>query len=127
MRTIPSAEELLDIVAQFLRTESADPGTSNQAYYLRVAANAIDIVRREVHLGAAADERARLRLRQLLPGCDGDLAALEARLAQAIRAGSLSTTSPELLEHLWHSALAEVAIDQPGYATFQRLTTGTAQ
>jgi hypothetical protein len=126
MRTIPSADELLEIAAQFLRAEAAAAARSDGGFHSRVAANAIDIVRREMAQGDAADEAAVMRLRRLLRARSTDLPRLEARLALAIRSGRLTATSPGLMEHLWESTLAEVAIDQPGYATYRRLTRGTS-
>ncbi len=116
----PAARELLDAVARFLR-EAAAPGLAGHPGFLaRVAANALEIARREIALGPAADAAHRARLAQLLD-VRGDIACgtLDAALCERLRARTVDATTPGLLEHLWSTTLAKVAIDQPGYASFR--------
>ena len=122
MRTIPDAVELLDIIAQFLREDVAKNTVAPTNFYAQVAANAIDIVRREITQGAKADTVAIERLRKLLIMPDGKLEEMESMLAEWIREGRMTADSPGLLEYLWQSTLAEMAIDQPNYATYKHLT-----
>lgn len=49
------------------------------------------------------------------------LAALNRRLCTEIAAGRLGLDSPELIEHLWLTTLAKLAVDQPRYETYRRL------
>jgi hypothetical protein len=122
MRTIPDAVELLDIIAQFLQEDVAKNTVAPTNFYAQVAANAIDIVRREITQGAKADTVAIERLRKLLIMPDGKLEEMESMLAEWIREGRMTADSPGLLEYLWQSTLAEMAIDQPNYATYKHLT-----
>jgi hypothetical protein len=121
MRSIPDAVELLEIIAQFLREDVVKLTDAPINFYVRVAANALDIVRREISQGAEADAAATARLRKLLGNPDGALGELESILADQIREDLMTADTPGLIEHLWQSTLAEVAIDQPTYATYKHL------
>jgi hypothetical protein len=119
MQDRPDADELLEAVAGFLR-EQAMPALQGQlAFHARVAANVVDLVRRQHALAptAGADELARLR--DLL-GCDGSLAELNATLCRAIEGGRIGLNTPGLVDHLWRVALDKLAVDQPGYASYRR-------
>lgn len=130
MQDLPTPEQLLAAVARFLR-EDAGPalarhGDNALAYQARVAANMVDTVARQTQLAPAADAAERQRLLALLglpanhPDA-ADLAALNRRLASRLADGSIATSShPGLADHLWASTLAKLAVDQPGYDTFQR-------
>jgi hypothetical protein len=119
MREEPRATELLDAVAAFLRDEVLPALDGRLAFHARVAANVLDIVRRELATGdaAAADERARLAA---LLGREGDAATLNAELCRGLREGAFAPDDPALLAHLWATTLATVAIDQPQYETYRR-------
>ena len=120
MRTIPTAPELLEIIAQYLRENVAPRLSAPDNFYTLVAANSLDIVRREIEQGPFADATARERLRALLDR-EGTIEELEAHLVQAIASGAVPIDSPALQDHLLHTTLDEVAIDQPKYATYQRM------
>ena len=126
MQDSPSPEQLLAAVARFLRDEAGPAlGRSGQdalAYNARVAANMLDIVGRQLRLAptADADEGARLRLLLDDPASTDDLACLNQRLAERIALGEEGTENPALVEHLWRTTLAKLAVDQPGYATYRQ-------
>lgn len=120
MRTIPSAPEILRVVAHYLRDDLASRRTAPDKFHALVAANAIDIVSREIQHGAAADSAALARLRHILGDPEGSLDHLDARLAEAIASGDIALDSPVLRDHLIRTALDELAIDQPRYATIER-------
>lgn len=88
-------------------------------FQARVAANAIDLVAREITYGSDAERDARARMQALL-GHDGSLPELESELAQRIRAGEFDLSDAAFAEHLWQSTLAKMAIDQPNYASYRR-------
>jgi len=118
MQDTPSPEEILTAVARYIR-ESAMPALSGRSAFLaRVAANAVDLARREIELAPAADAAEAERLRDLL-GAEGSLEALNARLCEAIEARRISLATPGLAEHLWRTTLAKLAVDQPGYAAYR--------
>src|SRR5699024_9851208 len=102
----PTASELTAAVADLLRDE-AIPGTDGRLrYQLRVAANALDVVRRELDLGA--HQRAR---------CAERLAALgladRAELAEAIRTGRLDTSRQDVRSALWEQVMDRLAVANP--------------
>jgi hypothetical protein len=121
----PRAPELLDAVARWLRDElpgQLAPG-QGAAFHVRVAAHAVETAAREIRGGAATDGAAAHRLRELLGrdrDDDADTAALEAELVARLRDGRQRTDDPPLIDHLWQTTLAKLAIDQPGYAPYRR-------
>lgn len=153
MQDSPSPAQLLDAVATYLRQAAgpalAEAGQSALAYQAKVAANMLDIARRELTLAGASDAEERTRLLALLarvppppaaapglaagarphpgpspdpPAAQGDdLRALNQRLADAIADGRLTLEhTPGLAEHLWRTTLAKLAVDQPKYASHRR-------
>jgi hypothetical protein len=123
MQDPPTIAELLTATTAFLR-EVAMPGLSGHAaFHARVAANALDVVKRELELRPAAERDEHARLRQLLHA-EGSLAELNALLSRRIASGEVSLQTPGLAAHLWATTLAKVAIDQPTYASYRR-ETGT--
>lgn len=110
-------------MARLLRELLVPQLQGSAAFQARVAANAVDLVAREMRQGPAAEAAALARLRGLLQRPDAgaaDLPALEADLAARLRSGDLAPDAPGLQDHLWASTLAKMAIDQPGYASYQR-------
>jgi hypothetical protein len=110
---VPSGEEILAAVADWLDAHAKNLSGSD-AYFARVATNAIAIVRRELALGAVAEAEEIARLRQIL-GQDGTRADLNALLCDRLRAGSVDERTPGLLAHLKSTALRQIEIDQPSY------------
>jgi hypothetical protein len=120
MREQPSAAELIDAVAEFIARDVAPTLTGRLAFHARVAANVLAIVKRELELGPAADRADAARLAALL-GTEGDPAALTEELCRRIAAGEIAVDDPTLIDHLWATTLATLAVDQPGYATYRRI------
>ena len=128
MQDAPHPEQLLAAVARFLRDDAlpalARHGEGALAYQARVAANMLDIARREL-VNAPADDAAELARLQALVGTPGeaaDLGQLNRRLAESIADGTLAADTPGLADHLWATTLAKLAVDQPGYETYRRMT-----
>jgi hypothetical protein len=118
MQDQPSPREILCAVAAFLRNTAilnSDPHTAFQA---RVAANAVDLVRRQLELGTAG-EAAELKRLQSLLGHDGTLAELNTALAEALASGAKGLSSPGVSEHLRATALEKLQVDQPNYSGYQ--------
>ena len=84
-----------------------------------VAANALDLVRRQIADGDRLERESHARLRALL-GHDGQADALERELCERIRERRLDASTPGLMEHLMASTLAKMSIDQPSYASYRR-------
>ena len=115
----PRGEDILDAVARLLRDTLMPRLPPELVFQARVAANAVDLVAREMRLGPGAAAEARNRLVALL-GHDGALPDLEAELSERIRAGGIGLDTPGLADHLWATTLAKMAIDQPTYASYRR-------
>jgi len=123
MQDPPTVTELLEATAAFLREVAVPQLTGHASFHARVAANALDIVKRELELRPAAERDEHARLQALLH-TEGSTEELNALLSRRIAAGELDLQTPSLAEHLWATTLAKVAIDQPTYASYRR-ETGT--
>lgn len=120
MQDTPTPDDLLAAVAGFLREQALPQLQGQAAFHARVAANALDIVRRQLALAPAADADEHHRLRQLL-GADGSLAELNALLCRRIADGTIGVATPGLVSHLWQVTLDKLAVDQPGYQSYRRV------
>ena len=123
MQDPPTAAELLEAAAAFLREVAVPQLSGHASFHARVAATALDIVKREIELRPAAERDEHARLQALLR-TDGSLDELNSLLSSRIAAGEVSLQTPGVAEHLWATTLAKVAIDQPTYASYRR-ETGT--
>ncbi len=111
---------LVEAVAAFLK--GIEGQLSGQpAFHAKVAGNALGIVARELALQPQATERAALAG---FLGHDAGLDALRAELCGRLRRGQLTPETPGLLAALQVATMAKVAVDNPRYATLQRLTDG---
>jgi hypothetical protein len=119
MHQRPDPLDLLDAVAGFLREQALPSLPPHAAYNARVAANALDIVRRQLQLAPEAEAAELGRLRALLQR-DGSLADLNRLLCERIAGGDMGLDTPGLLPHLWQTTLDKLAVDQPGYESFRR-------
>lgn len=118
MQDTPNPSEILAAVARFLKDEAAPALSGHLAFQARVAANALEMMRRQIELAPAAEAEALARLRALL-GQDGDVMSLTAELSRRIAAGEADLTTPGLADHLWTTTLAKMAVDQPTYAAYR--------
>jgi len=123
MQDPPTVTELLDATAAFLRDVAVPQLSGHASFHARVAANALDLIKRELELRPAAERNEHTRLQSLLH-TEGSLDDLNALLSRRIAAGDLDLQTPGVAEHLWATTLAKVAIDQPTYASYRR-ETGT--
>jgi hypothetical protein len=118
MQDSPNPSEILAAVARFLKDEAAPALSGHFAFQARVAANALEMTRRQIELASEAEAEELARLKTLL-GRDGDLAALTAELSRRIAAGEADLATPGLADHLWATTLAKMAVDQPTYAAYR--------
>ena len=114
MSGTPETTELLEAVRGFLN-EARERLDGRHAFHALVAANVVDIVRRELSLGADAEAGEAARLASLL-GRDGSRDELLRALCAAIRTGDIAFDDPVLIDHLERTTLDRLAIDQPGYS-----------
>ena len=118
MQDPPRPAEIIEPIVAFLRT-IVPRLEGHDAFQMRVAASALELIGRELTLSPVSDAAELGRLVALL-GHDGLLADLNSELEQRIARGELDLSSPGLKEHLWASVMAKLAVDQPRYASYQR-------
>ena len=119
MQDEPTPVELTKAVADLLRTDIAPLIAGHQAFKLRVAINALDLVVRQLTLSEGSDAAEAERLKQLL-GIDGALVDLNRELAAKIASGEIDLKTPDLATHLWQTTMDKLAVDQPNYASYKR-------
>ena len=115
----PHGADILAAVSRLLRDTLMPRLPPDAVFQARVAANALDLVAREIRFGETVEREALARLQALL-GREGSLSELESELSLRIRNGELDLQSEGLAEHLWQTTLARMKIDQPNYASYQR-------
>ncbi len=116
MQDQPGPSEILAAVAAFLRGVVAAETGERTSFQVRVCANALEMMRRQIDLAPPAEAAETDRLHTLLgEAARGDLAALNAELSTRIERGEIDLTTPGLADHLWATTLAKLAVDQPNY------------
>jgi hypothetical protein len=119
MQDEPTPTELIKAVANFLRNDIAPAISGHNAFKLRVAINALDLVTRQLTLEQGSDAAEAARLSRLL-GMQGSLAELNRALADRIANRELDLQTPGLSDHLWQTTMDKLAVDQPNYASYKR-------
>lgn len=119
MQDEPRPVELTKAVADFLREDIAPLVSGQNAFKLRVAINALDLVTRQLTLATASDAAEAERLRKLL-AMQGSLFELNRALADRIAKGEVDLQTAGLAEHLWATTMDKLAVDQPSYAAYRR-------
>lgn len=114
----PTAADLVESVRGFLAEVEASL-SGREAFHAKVAGNVLAIVERELRERPEAVETAALAR---LLGHDAPLAELRAEACAALRDGRLDATTPGLLDSLIDASLARIAVDNPKFSTFRRLT-----
>ena len=107
MYGVPTAAELVESVVEFLEKDVADELSGRRRFHLRVAVNALNIVRRQLDLNA-----------EHTPGRQRALESVgvtsERELAEAIRAGDMDG-NPELPSALRALVTARLQVNNPTY------------
>jgi hypothetical protein len=119
MLDAPRAEDIVEAVARLLREKLMPALPQECVFQARVAANALDLVIREMKNGKRVEEEGVLRLQRIL-GIEGSFYELESELSSRIRSGSIDPQNPDLEKHLWATTLDRISIDQPSYASYKR-------
>ena len=114
---LPRADELVVGARDFLRRDVMEVTEGRLRFLSRVASNALDLVTRELAVGAEHRAQERERLAALLAR-QGDLESLRGELAAGLRDGTVSLDHPGLAAHLRTTVVNQVAIDQPTYSGY---------
>lgn len=118
MQDDPNLSEILSAVSRFLRDVVVPEARPHTAFQARVAANAVDLVQRQITLAPGSDA-IELEALQCLLGADVDLVEGNAQLAHQIANGELGQSTPGLMDHLFQTTLAKLAVDQPNYSGYR--------
>ncbi len=118
MQDEPRPDEILRTVANFLKGPATRESGPHIAFQLRVSANAVEICQRHLTLTPTSDAEELARLRALLQA-DGDLMTLNRELCRRIRAREMTLETPGLVDHLWATTFAKLAVDQPNYSGYR--------
>lgn len=119
MQDLPTANEIVSVVSEFLREQLLPELDGRKKFHTLVAANALDIVARELAGAPDANSDEKNRLIKLL-GHEGTLEDLNQQLASALRSGEMTLDTDGLKAHLWTTTLAKLSIDQPKYSAFRK-------
>lgn len=133
MQDRPTAAELLATIQDYLRTEVLPNVSGTLRYHTLVAANLTDMLEREAlrYPKAAAEERAALC--QLLGvessgEATGQLSSLNAELATRLRrGGNPAAFERQVRDTLEAATLAKLAINKPGYDSYDMATEVAGQ
>ncbi|MEE2673409.1 MAG: DUF6285 domain-containing protein [Myxococcota bacterium] len=115
----PTTTELVTAVREFLEEHALPNLEGRNAFHARIAANALDIVARQLELGPDAEVAEQERLGALL-GIQGSLDELNRELCRRIRSGDLAIDDGGLVSHLRATTLDKLAVDQPKYSGYRR-------
>lgn len=118
MQDEPAPVEILAAVARWLKEEIAPATTGHLSFQARVAANALEMSRRQINLAPESHAAEHARLEALL-GMNGDLLALNHELCRRIAAGEANLSTPGVADHLRRVTLEKLAVDQPTYASYR--------
>jgi DNA-binding response OmpR family regulator len=117
MQDQPAPDEILAAITAFLRNTVIPKTDPHTAFQARVAANALDLVRRQLELGTPGEDVELKRLQALL-GHGGTLSKLNAELADALASGAKGLATPAVAEHLRATTLEKLRVDQPNYSGY---------
>ena len=116
MRSGPSTDNLLDTARLVLRDAVLPAVSSERRYEALMVANALAIAAREIAAGDRPQAQAHGRLAALYGTPQGNLADMERRLVQDVRAGRFDAPGERraaVFAHLWETARAAAAVSQP--------------
>jgi hypothetical protein len=115
MQDRPTADELLDSVAEYLFGELRPEVPREQRFKVLVAANVCAVVAREIRAGDAPDREDLELFNELLGEKTSDVHAAAAELSRRLRAGELDDRLDELFPRLEEHVRRKLEIARPGY------------
>ncbi len=119
MQDQPSPDAILVAVVAWLRGTAADALPAHARFEAKVAAGAIELVRRQI--GAEPSESDEARMLSALVDDAGGLAASTKRLCAQIDSGEADLSTPGLSDLLVETTLNKIDIDQPEFSAAARL------
>jgi hypothetical protein len=115
MQDRPTADELLDSVAEYLFAEVRDEVPREQRFKVLVAANVCAVVAREIRAGEEPDREDLELFNEILGEESSDVHAAAAELSRRLRAGELDDRIDELTPMLEEHVRRKLEIARPGY------------
>lgn len=113
---MPGPDALLAAAVVALRRRILPATSGAVAFEVRVLANALELVRRQL-AGEADGEAALTALAAVAgEGNDGEAAGILRAAAEGLRSGAIPLEAAGLFDALSQLALAKIAVDQPDYA-----------
>jgi hypothetical protein len=112
----PTADELLDSVAEYLFGELRPEVPPEQRFRVLVAANVCAVVAREIRAGGEPDAEDLALFRELLGEESEDVRSAAAELSRRLRSGELDDRIDELVPRLEEHVRRKLEIARPGYA-----------
>ena len=111
-RSIPEASTLLTAAVNYLEQELMPTLSGYHRFQTRVTANVLNIIRRELEMGAVHEAAERGRLAALV-GHDGSADGLNNELCDSIRMDGIDLKDRRLHAHLRQSLADALAINNP--------------
>jgi hypothetical protein len=105
---VPTAEQLVESVREWLEREVLTGTTGRMQFNARVAVNVLAMVERELRIGHEQARTHAERLAQL--GCADDR-----ELAERIRTGDFDDRASEVRDLVWASVRDKLAVANPKY------------
>jgi hypothetical protein len=118
----PTKEELVGAVREFMEQKLLPELKGHTGFNTRVAINVLKTVERELKIGSQVSQEANLRLKELLDETEENLSnrELNKKLSEMIDQRDLSYKDQALVNHLWHTTMGKLAVDNPRYTSFQK-------
>lgn len=117
MHDQPSVPELLEAVKRFIDETAAPNLKGHAAFHARVASNALATALRDLDARPTNETAEAKRLRTLLNASDmASLEEMNRDLCKQIQSGEITAETPDLLDHLKATTIAQVEVDQPRYS-----------
>ena len=117
---MPTIEELLESVRDFLHGDVMNETTGRTSFLARVAGNSLEIVLRDLQQGSEIRLQEHNLLSKLLDAAETDeLGDLRWQLVRNLRKASIDLGDPALCRYLRQSVVNQVSIDQPKYSGYK--------
>ena len=115
MQNRPTADELIDSVAEYLFAELRPEVPREQRFKVLVAANLCAVVAREIRAGEEPEQEDLTLFGELLGRKVDDVRAAAAELSDRIRSGELDERIEELAPRLEEHVRRKLEVARPGY------------